>query len=386
MQKQNLQLNEKLIAAQTLQEALLVLEKGANINATHYFAPLQGDLNLFCPIWQGRLKIVQYLVENGANIRPKDQYLSMPLICSAWFGNLELVKLFIEKGIWLHGGDQHGNTALYYAQTRGYDSIANYLRSKGVEKLYNTDCGPILQSEKDHALINASRFKNLRQVKAMLEVGVNVDARDREGNTPLMWAIQNRNSSIVGTLLLAGADPNFKNHEKTTALICAGRITACVLIIVSNEFQRISQARKMACYAGVVPFKHRSGTSVKGRNRVSNLANKPLKSLLHMGAMPAIRSKSELAAYYDRQVATGKPRMSVINAVRNKIIRRVYACVRDGRLYEKKVIKTEEKEAAGKPKLQVVQPSEGVATSEATSAFQKTKGTASLPLAKVTAS
>ena len=57
--------------------------------------------------------------------------------------------------------------------------------------------------------------------------------------------------------------------------------------------------------------------------------------------------------------------------------------MRDGRLYEKKVIKTEEKEAAGKPKLQVVQLLEGVAAGAAARTF---KGTASLPLAKVAAS
>ena len=57
--------------------------------------------------------------------------------------------------------------------------------------------------------------------------------------------------------------------------------------------------------------------------------------------------------------------------------------MRDGRLYEKKVIKTEEKEAAEKPKLQVVQLLEGVAAGAAARTF---KGTASLPLARVAAS
>ena len=42
-----------------------------------------------------------------------------------------------------------------------------------------------------------------------------------------------------------------------------------------------------------------------------------------------------MAAYYHRKVAQGKNKMLVLNAVRNKIIHRVFACIRDNRKYEK---------------------------------------------------
>ncbi len=112
-----------------------------------------------------------------------------------------------------------------------------------------------------------------------------------------------------------------------------------MLIIHSNEFKKITGARKMACYAGVAPFKHQSGTSIMGRNKVSHLANKPLKTLWHMAALSAAHGKGELAKYYQRKVAQNKNKMLVLNAIRNKILHRIYACIKAQRMYEKEYVR-----------------------------------------------
>ena len=83
----------------------------------------------------------------------------------------------------------------------------------------------------------------------------------------------------------------------------------------------------MACYAGVVPFSNESGT-IKKRDRISPMANKTLKKLLHLAAMNAVRYNQELKEYYIRKVAEGKNKMSVLNAVRNKLVHRIYAVVK----------------------------------------------------------
>ena len=93
--------------------------------------------------------------------------------------------------------------------------------------------------------------------------------------------------------------------------------------------------RRSDCHAGVAPFEYRSGTSVRGRTRVSQHARKRLKSLFHLAAMSAIRIKGELQDYYQRKVAEGKNKMLVLNAVRNKLIHRVCAVVRRGQKYDK---------------------------------------------------
>ena len=68
---------------------------------------------------------------------------------------------------------------------------------------------------------------------------------------------------------------------------------------------------------------------------MSHRAHKPMKALLNMAARSSVSSPGELRDYYERKVAEGKNKMLVLNAIRNKIIHRVFACVRDGRKYEK---------------------------------------------------
>lgn len=120
-----------------------------------------------------------------------------------------------------------------------------------------------------------------------------------------------------------------------TSVPGVGKITALNMIISTGEFERISQSKKFACYSGVAPFKHTSGTSIRGKTRVSKLANMTMKKLLHLAAMSAIQCCAELKAFYQRKVAEGKNKMSVINAVRNKLISRVFSCIKNKRMYEK---------------------------------------------------
>ena len=120
-----------------------------------------------------------------------------------------------------------------------------------------------------------------------------------------------------------------------TSVNSVGQVTATQIIIATNEFKSITEGKKFACYCGVVPFEHSSGTSVRGKTRVSKMANMELKKSLHMAALSAIHYKGELRDFFLRKVAEGKNKMSVLNAVRNKLVLRVFACVRDNRAYER---------------------------------------------------
>ena len=123
--------------------------------------------------------------------------------------------------------------------------------------------------------------------------------------------------------------------EQVCSVDGVGKVLGCEMLITTNEFIAIREAKKYACYSGVAPFEHSSGSSLRGKNRVSRMGNKSTKRLLHMAAMAAIAMKGELQDFYQRKVGEGKNKMSVLNAVRNKLIHRVYACVKAQRKYEK---------------------------------------------------
>jgi len=117
-----------------------------------------------------------------------------------------------------------------------------------------------------------------------------------------------------------------------------GKVLAWVFLSKTDGFTSITNPRKMACYSGVVPFDFQSGTSIKKRPGVSMLADKTIKSTLHLGAMSAIRHSNDLQTYYQRKVEEGKNKMSVLNAVRNKIIHRVFAVIKNQRPYQKDLV------------------------------------------------
>lgn len=113
-----------------------------------------------------------------------------------------------------------------------------------------------------------------------------------------------------------------------------GKIVSWNMILKTEGFTKITDPRKMACYCGVVPFEYQSGTSVFRKKKVSVFADKKLKTILHMAALRAIRLEGELKKYYERKVFEGKNKMSVLNAVRNKLIHRIFAVVNQQKFYE----------------------------------------------------
>lgn len=117
-----------------------------------------------------------------------------------------------------------------------------------------------------------------------------------------------------------------------------GCITAFTILIHTNVFKSIKCPRKFACYAGVAPFPRESGMMVR-RARLSRAANKKMKGLLHMCATNAIRYDVEMKSYYERKTkGEGKPKIVVINAIRRKLIDRVFSCFRNERVFERRMV------------------------------------------------
>ena len=114
-----------------------------------------------------------------------------------------------------------------------------------------------------------------------------------------------------------------------------GPQTASYFLIVSRGMQSFATAREFACYSGCAPFAHTSGTSIRGKTKVHFIANKKMKMLLHMAAMNAITFNEELKAYYQRKVAEGKNPMSVLNAVRFKLICRIFSVIKRNEEFQK---------------------------------------------------
>jgi transposase len=123
------------------------------------------------------------------------------------------------------------------------------------------------------------------------------------------------------------------NYKLLLTVPGIGHLTAVYIICCTNNFVSVINGKHLASYAGIVPFSHTSGSSIKGKNKVHKMANKDLKKLLHLCAMSAIRNYPEFKQYYERKKLEGKHAMSILNAVRNKIILRAVAVIKNQKIY-----------------------------------------------------
>lgn len=127
---------------------------------------------------------------------------------------------------------------------------------------------------------------------------------------------------------IMSADRLYANYQLIKTIKGIGPVVARNTIIKTHNFERFTNARKFACFCGIAPFEHTSGTSIKGKARVSHLADKEMKRLLDLSAKSAITSDPELKEYYHRRLEMGKSKMATINIVRNKLVGRIFAVIK----------------------------------------------------------
>jgi transposase len=123
-----------------------------------------------------------------------------------------------------------------------------------------------------------------------------------------------------------------QNYSLLISIKGIGMINALMTIAYTENFKSFDDARKYAVYVGVVPFEHSSGSSIKGRKRVSNIANKELKQELNQAARTAIQWDPQIREYADRKLKN-KCYGIVLNNVKFKLILRMFAVVKRQEMY-----------------------------------------------------
>lgn len=125
--------------------------------------------------------------------------------------------------------------------------------------------------------------------------------------------------------------------ELITSVEGVGPVTAREILVSTEAFTKFTpqEAKRYARFVGAIPMEWESGSSVKKRKKTPKRSNQKVKSLLTTGAVSLLQTSGELAQYYHRKRQEGKAHLSVINAMRNKIILRVFAVVRNQVMYEK---------------------------------------------------
>ena len=113
-----------------------------------------------------------------------------------------------------------------------------------------------------------------------------------------------------------------------------GKKTAVMLLVATNYFKNFETASQLCCYAGLTPVIRQSGTSVKGKPRISKIGNPKLRNLLFMCAFNACKCNKACKELYERIVAKGKSKKLALIAVCNKLLKQAFAIAKSGLCYD----------------------------------------------------
>ena len=187
--------------------AITLIELGANIN----FQDVNGRTPLHHACEKRNIIVAKSLLLKGAAVDVTSYQIETPLLLSAAVvGNLDVVKLLVDYHANVNVTDVSGNSALLCAID---DDVKFFLIQNGANVHVENENG-------DTVLMSACRSGNLDLVKLLLSKSVDLDATNvSDGQTALLLACMNGYSEIVNELVQSGADVNLKDLEGFTSLV-----------------------------------------------------------------------------------------------------------------------------------------------------------------------
>jgi transposase len=113
-----------------------------------------------------------------------------------------------------------------------------------------------------------------------------------------------------------------------------GKRTAIYLIVLTQGFEKFENSRQLISYFGLNPTIHESGSSIRGRSRISKTGNNHIRNLLFMCSFTACERNKSCKEIYQRITAKGKSKKLASIAVANKLLKQSLAIAKSGLYYD----------------------------------------------------
>ena len=119
-----------------------------------------------------------------------------------------------------------------------------------------------------------------------------------------------------------------RKTEIAQSVIGVGKLISVSFIATDGDVNRYKNAGQVVSFLGVCPQQKISGTSVR-KSYMSHRGNALLRKQLYMGAVAAISKQNVYRTYYEKLVSNGKCKKTALAAVMRKMVRALYAVLRD---------------------------------------------------------
>lgn len=130
------------------------------------------------------------------------------------------------------------------------------------------------------------------------------------------------------------SDPTLKNNDRLLQTIngVGPRVASRMNALMSTH--SFDNAEALAAYLGLVPSERQSGSSVRGKARMSKRGPSDIRKLLYMPAVVATRCNPQVKALYERLLARGRPKMAAIGAAMRKLAHLCFGVIHTQKPYD----------------------------------------------------
>ena len=261
----------------------------------------------------------------------------------------------------------------YFLEEKGYDltivlpnKISNYFRTLNAKTITDkTSSETIAMFGLERKLENWKRpkkiFRSLRQLtrerdqiveeRTIVKNQLHAEQAEAYPNASSVQRIKKRiqllnkqEKEIKGEIAaLVKADQGVtKSVQRTSSITGIGLLTAATVLAETNGFELIRNKRQLTSYAGFDVIEKQSGTSVKGKPRISKRGNKYLRKAMHLPALTAIRHDERFKAIYARLISKHGIKMKAAVAVQRKLLEMIYTIYKTDTPYDRQYLKRNE--------------------------------------------
>jgi transposase len=117
-----------------------------------------------------------------------------------------------------------------------------------------------------------------------------------------------------------------------------GTKTALFLIVITDGFDKFETSNQLCSFVGITPTIRQSGSSVRGKSRISKVGNQKLRNLMFLCAFSACKHNKACREIYERIVSKGKSKKLALIAVANKLLKQAFAIAKSGLPYDEKFV------------------------------------------------
>ncbi len=125
-----------------------------------------------------------------------------------------------------------------------------------------------------------------------------------------------------------------KEIKNITTIPGVGRLTATIVLAETNGFELIRNKKQLISYSGLDVREKQSGTSVKGKPRISKKGNKFLRKAMFFPALSAVKYEQNYKEIYARLVSKNGIKMKGLVAVQRKLLELIYIIFKNKTVYQ----------------------------------------------------